>query len=165
MSERPSQPAPPKSPAESAVVLSHLMGPNEANGLGNVHGGVILRFVDEAGALAVMRHSRRPCVTVRLDSMTFLQPVSVSEFVTFRSQVNWVGRSSMEVGVHVEAENPITGEITHTNSAYVVYVALDDAGHPAPVPPLSLTTPDEQRRWDEAVARQAHRLAQRQAKA
>lgn len=154
-------PLPGKRPSESAVTLSHLMGPGDANAIGNVHGGVILRFVDEAGGLAAIRHSRRPCVTVRLDSMTFIEPVYVGDFVTFKAQLNWVGRTSMEVGVRVEAENPITGEITHTNSAYAVYVALDENGRPTPVPLLILETEEERRRWREAEQRQEHRLAQR----
>lgn len=156
---------PPKDASESAVTLSHLMNPGDANPAGNVHGGVILRLVDEAGGLAAIRHSRRTCVTVRLDSMTFLEPVSVGDFVTFKAQVNWVGRSSMEVGVRVEAEDPITGEITHTNSAYAVYVALDEGGRPTAVPPLHRATPEAERRWQEAETRQAHRLAQRAARA
>ncbi|HBY92969.1 MAG: acyl-CoA thioesterase [Ardenticatenaceae bacterium] len=158
MSERPMSG---KRPSESAVTLSHLMGPSDANATGNVHGGVIMRLVDEAGGLAAIRHSRRNCVTVRLDSMTFIEPVFVGDFVTFKAQVNWVGRTSMEVGVRVEAENPITGEITHTNSAYAVYVALDEKGRPVPVPPLILETEEEHRRWQAAELRQEHRLAQR----
>ena len=114
-----------KRPSESAVTLAHLMGPNDANAAGNVHGGVILRLVDEAGALAAIRHSRCNVVTVRLDSMTFIEPVYVGDYVTFKAMLNWVGHTSMEVGVRVEAENPLTGEISHTNSAYAVYVALD----------------------------------------
>lgn len=156
---------PAKPASVSSVTLSHLMVPSDANPTGNVHGGVIMRLVDEAGGLAAIRHSRRVCVTVRLDSMSFLEPVSVGDFVTFKAQVNWVGRSSMEVGVRVEAENPISGEITHTNSAYAVYVALDAAGRPVPVPPLVLETDEEERRWREAQARQEHRLSQRRARA
>lgn len=152
---------PGKRPMESAVTLSHLMGPSDANATGNVHGGVILRLVDEAGGLAAIRHSRRNCVTVRLDSMTFIEPVYVGDFVTFKAKVNWVGRTSVEVGVRVEAENPISGETTHTNSAYAVYVALDENGRPVAVPPLVLETEEERRRWAEAEQRQQHRLAQR----
>lgn len=158
------QAIPGKRPSESAVTLSHLMNPVDANAAGNVHGGVILRLVDEAGALAAIRHSRRNCVTVRLDSMTFIEPVYVGDFVTFKAQVNWVGHTSMEVGIRVEAENPVTGEITHTNSAYAVYVALDEHGRPAAVPPLIIETEEERRRWDEAEMRRQQRLEQKKAR-
>ena len=150
-----------KAPSESAVTLSVLMGPGDANAMGNVHGGSIMRLVDEAGALAAMRHARCIVVTVRLDSMTFLEPVFVGDLLQLKAMVNWVGRTSIEVGIRVEAENPLTGARTHTNSAYAVYVALDERGRPRPVPQLTLETDEEQRRWQEAEMRQANRLEQR----
>jgi uncharacterized protein (TIGR00369 family) len=153
-----------KSPSESAVTLSLLMGRNEANIMGNVHGGAIMRLVDEAGALAAMRHASCNVVTVRLDSMTFIEPVFVGDLLQLKAMVNWVGRTSIEVGVRVEAENPLTGERTHTNSAYAVYVALDEHGRPQTVTPLILATEEEKRRWQEAEARQANRLQQRKEK-
>lgn len=118
-----------------------------------------MKLVDEAGGLCAMRHARRPTVTVALDSMTFHSPVRVGNLLTLHASVNWVGRSSIEVGVRVEAENPVTGEITHTNSAYAVYVALDDRGRPSPVPPLVLETDEERRHWEEGEERQQLRLA------
>ncbi len=148
----------PKRAADSQVTLSQQMMPSDANPLGNVHGGQVMKLVDEAGGLAGMRHARRPVVTVAVDSMSFLSPVKVGHLLTLRASVNWVGKTAIEVGVRVEAENPITGEITHTNSAFAVYVALDDDGRPCPVPPLILTTEDEKRRWEEAEARQELRL-------
>ncbi len=153
-----------KRPSESAVVISRLMNPSDANPLGIVHGGEILKMVDEAGGLSAMRHARSPVVTVRLDSMTFLEPIYVGDLVIVKAMVNWVGRTSMEVGIRVEAENPVTGQRTHTNSAYAVYVALDDQGRPKPVPPLILETEEEKRRWREAEERQQIRLSQRRAK-
>jgi acyl-CoA hydrolase len=147
-----------KRASDSQVTLSQQMMPSDANPLGNIHGGYVMKLVDEAGGLAAMRHARRPVVTVAVDSMSFLSPVKVGHLLTLRSAVNWVGHTSIEVGVHVEAENPITGDITHTNSAFAVYVALDDDGHPVPVPPLILETEDEKRRWAEAEARQEIRL-------
>jgi acyl-CoA hydrolase len=147
-----------KCASDSQVTLSQQMMPSDANPLGNIHGGYIMKLVDEAGGLAAMRHARRPVVTVAVDSMSFLSPVRVGNLLTLRSTVNWVGTTSIEVGVRVEAENPVTGEIVHTNSAFAVYVALDDAGHPVSVPPLILCTPDELRRWDEAQVRQEIRL-------
>jgi uncharacterized protein (TIGR00369 family) len=136
------------------------MNPEQANSLGDVHGGVIMKLVDEAGALSAMRHARHVVVTVAMDSITFLSPVHVGNLVTLNASVNYVGRSSLEVGIRVEAENVLTGQVTHTNSAYAVYVALDSVGRPTPVPPLRLESEDERRRWDEGAARQAHRLAQ-----
>ncbi|MBI4670382.1 MAG: acyl-CoA thioesterase [Chloroflexi bacterium] len=136
------------------------MNPDLANALGNVHGGEIMKLVDEAGGFAAMKHARNVAVTVAMDSMTFLSPVHVGALVTLNASVNWVGRTSIEVGVRVEAENVVTGQVTHTNSAYLVYVALDQHGRSTPVPPLLLETDEERRRWEEAAARQAHRLEQ-----
>ncbi len=153
-----------KRPSDSNTILSRMMNPSDANPLGIVHGGEILKMVDEAGGLAAMRHAGSAVVTVRLDSMTFLEPIYVGDLVVVKAMVNWVGHTSMEVGIRVEAENPISGERTHTNSAYAVYVALDETGHPRAVPPLILETPEEKRRWQEAEERQRIRLAQRQQK-
>lgn len=149
-----------KAAADSQVRLAVLMNPEDANSLGDVHGGVIMKLVDEAGALAAMKHARHVVVTVAMDSITFLSPVHVGNLVTLNASVNYVGRTSMEVGIRVEAENVLTGEVTHTNSAYAVYVALDAHGRATPVPPLKLRMEDERRRWAEGEARQAHRLEQ-----
>jgi uncharacterized protein (TIGR00369 family) len=146
---------------DSQVTLHHFMLPQHANPLGNVHGGVIMRLVDEAAGLCAMRHAQHPAVTIAIDSMTFYSPVRVGELVTLNASLNWVGHTSMEVGVRVVAENPLTGERTHTNSAYLVFVALDDDGQPVKVPPLFLETDEERRRWAEAEARQQRRLEQR----
>ena len=147
-----------KRASESQMVLSQQMMPSDANPLGNVHGGHIMKLIDEAGALAAMRHARRPVVTITMDSVSFLSPVRVGHLLTLRGSENWVGTTALEVGVRVEAENPITGEIMHTNSAYAVYVALDDLGKPCSVPPLILENDEDRRRWDEAEARQQIRL-------
>lgn len=149
---------PAKCASDSQVTISEQTMPSDANPLGNIHGGHVMKLVDEAGGLAAMRHARRPVVTVAIDSITFLSPVKVGHLLILRSSVNWVGRTSMEVGVRVEAENPVTGEIVHTNSAFAVYVALDDAGRPCRVPPLILENDEQRRRWTEAEARQALRL-------
>lgn len=155
---------PAKHVADSQLILSHQTLPADANPLGNVHGGIIMKLVDEAGGLCAIRHARRPTVTVAIDSMTFLSPVRVGDLLTMHASVNWVGHSSIEVGIRVEAENPITGDITHTNSAYAVYVALDETGRTASAPPLILDTEEERRHWDEAEARQRHRLSHVQKK-
>ncbi len=148
----------PKRVSDSQTTLAVAMNPADANPLGDVHGGVIMKLLDEAGGLCAIRHARRPTVTVAVDSITFLSPVRVGELVTLRGSVNWVGRTSIEVGVRVEAENVLTGEVTHTNSAYAVYVALDDEGKPTPVPPLLIETERERRHWEEGAHRQEHRL-------
>jgi acyl-CoA hydrolase len=134
------------------------MNPEMANALGNVHGGEIMKLVDEAGGFAAMKHARNVTVTVAMDSMTFISPVKIGSLVSLNASVNWIGRTSIEVGVRVEAENVVTGHMTHTNSAYLVYVALDQYGQATPVPPLIVETEEERRRWDEGAARQAHRL-------
>ncbi len=148
----------PKHASDSQMILSQQMMPSDANPLGNIHGGEVMKLVDEAGGLAAMRHARRPVVTVAVDSISFLSPVKVGHLLTLRSAVNWVGHTSIEVGVRVEAEKQINGEFTHTNSAFAVYVALDDQGHPCPVPPLILENEDQKRRWEEAQVRQELRL-------
>jgi uncharacterized protein (TIGR00369 family) len=149
----------PKHIRDSQLTLAMGMNPADANPLGDVHGGVIMKLVDEAGGMCAIRHARRPTVTVAMDSMIFLSPVRVGDLVTFRASINWVGRTSIEVGIRVEAENVLTGQVTHTNSAYAVYVALDDDGKPTPVPPLVLEDDEEIRHWEEGVHRQRHRLA------
>ncbi len=153
-----------KTVAASQVILTQLMLPEHTNPMGNIHGGVIMKLADEAGALCAVRHAQCHVVTVAIDSMTFLSPVRVGNVLTLKASLNWVGRSSLEVGVKVLAENPLTGEYTHTNSAFLVYVALDENGRPAEVPPLIVETEEEKRRWAEGEARQRHRLERQKAK-
>jgi len=120
-----------------------------------------MKLVDEAGAIAAVRHSRSNVVTVAVDSMTFLSPIYVGNVVTLTASLTYVGRTSMEVQVLVEAEDPLTGEKTHTNSAYVVYVALDESGQPCEVPALIAQTEEERERLARGKERQAARLARR----
>ncbi len=145
--------------SDSMVTLSHFMQPEHANNLGNVHGGVIMKLIDEAGGLCAARHARRPAVTLAVDSLRFLSPVHVGDLVTFTAHLTYVGHTSMEAEVHVEAENLLTGQKTHTNSAYLVYVALGPDGRPIEVPGLILETEEERRRWMEGAQRQADRLS------
>ena len=154
-----------KTPSESRIVLSHLMGPVDANTLGHVHGGVIMKMVDEAGALAAMRHAGSAAVTVQIDSMTFKKPIYVGSLVTVEAELTYVGRTSMEVRVEVHAENPVTGTGTSTNHAYVVYVGIDEDGNPVEVPPLVSESAAQTRRMEQARERQAFRKEQRQAEA
>lgn len=149
----------PRSPKESQTELSTFMQPEHANSQGNVHGGSIMKLVDEAGALAAMRHCRRPCVTVAMDSMTFDAPVFVGDLLVLQSCVTYVGRTSIEVMVTVYGEKILTGQRVLTNTAYVVYVALDDQRRPTQVAPLLLASDQEQRRFDQGSARQRERLA------
>jgi acyl-CoA hydrolase len=138
------------------------MGPTDANMAGFVHGGVVMKLCDEAAGVAASRHSHHRVVTAAMDRMTFLAPIHVGELISFKSTVNAAWRTSMEVGVRVEAESPRTGEVRHTNTAYLTMVAVDDDGRPLPVPPLSSSSPEEVRREAEAQLRRANRLAERE---
>lgn len=146
-----------RSVSVSRVEVSHLLLPNEANVLGTVHGGTIMRLADEAGAVAAVRHARRHCVTAAIDSMSFLAPARVGDLVTLKASVNLVGTTSIETGVRIETEDLRTGRRTHISSAYIVYVALDDNGKPCRVPPLIAETDEDRRRMAEATVRRAHR--------
>jgi len=150
---------PGKTVSASRISISQLMQFDHANNLGNVHGGWIMKLVDEAGALASMRHSQQRVVTVAIDQMTFRQPIKIGDLVILTAEVSFVGRTSMEVEVIVTAENPITGERTHTNTAYLVYVALGADGKPVPVPLLIPETDAERKRMEAGKERQAYRLA------
>ena len=149
----------PKPISASRIVISQVMGPTEANIFGNVHGGVIMKLADEAGGVAAARHCRRPLVTVAIDSLSFLHPVRIGDLLTLRAEVTFTGRTSVETAVRVEAENLITGRVTHVASAFVVYVALDEHGRPTPVPPLLAEAEEERQRIEEARARRGARLA------
>jgi uncharacterized protein (TIGR00369 family) len=151
----------PRSVRASRISIAQLMHIEHANNLGNVHGGWIMKLVDEAGALAAMRHCGRRVVTVAMDSMVFRQPIRIGDLVILNAEVTHVGRTSIEVEVQVQAEDPMTSMRTHTNTAYVVYVALDSEGHPAPVPPLVAETDDEKRMMQEARERQERRIHNR----
>jgi acyl-CoA hydrolase len=138
------------------------MGLTDANSAGFVHGGIVMKLCDEAAGIAAIKHCRLRIVTAAIDRMTFLHPVHVGELLTCKASVNAVWRSSMEVGVRVEAENPRTGEARHTSTAYLTMVALDDDGRPTPVPALLAESEDEQRRMREAELRRRNRLSERE---
>jgi uncharacterized protein (TIGR00369 family) len=146
----------------SRVSIAQIMQPEHANPHGNVHGGHIMRLADEAGALACMRHARRRVVTVAIDQMEFHRPIRIGNLVTLTAQVTYVGRTSMEAQVQVIAENPISGDQVDTNTAYLVYVALDETGtRTVAVPPLLAETAEEEAQLEEGRIRQAGRLARR----
>jgi uncharacterized protein (TIGR00369 family) len=150
-----------KTVQESAVIMAQVMGPPETNPAGNVHGGVIMRLIDTAAGVVATRHARSNSVTASIDRLDFLYPVFSGDLVTFRASLNYVGKTSMEIGVKVHTENLLTGEVRHTASAYLTYVALDKAGRPITLPPLILETDEEKRRNQEAQARREVRLRER----
>lgn len=153
----------PKSPSESVVSLSRIMELTDANLLGNVHGGEIMKMVDNAGGLAAMKHCGGPVVTAAMDDMQFIEPVFVGDVVTVRAMVNDTGRTSLEVGVRVESDNVITRRHVHASSAYLVYVALDKGGKPRPVPPIVPESEEQAQRQREAKLRREHRLSRKEA--
>jgi uncharacterized protein (TIGR00369 family) len=150
-----------KKVSESSVIMVQHMSPQDANMAGNVHGGVIMKLIDEAGGIVVHRHTRSNAVTASVDRIDFLHPVYIGDIVSLKASLNLVGTTSMEVGVRVESENPFTGEIRHTASAFLTYVALDSSGRPMKVAPLILETDEEKRRNREAQNRRELRLRQR----
>jgi len=143
--------------AESAIVVARVMQPPDANVWGNVHGGAIMRMVDEAGGAVAQRHSRKPCVTVAMDSMIFKEPVYIGDLLTIRARLTYVGTTSMEVEAHLEAENLRSGAMRNAGMCHIIYVALGDDGQPTPVPPLRLTTQEEEARHRAAEERRALR--------
>jgi acyl-CoA hydrolase len=152
----------PRAVSASCSVLAQWMGPSDANAAGFVHGGTVMKLCDEAAAAAAIRHASSRVVTAAVDRMTFLQPVHVGDLLTLQASVNAVWRTSMEVGVRVLSENPRSGEVRHTNSAYITMVAVDEHGRPVgAVPPLRCESPEESRREREAQVRRANRLAER----
>jgi len=148
----------PKSPSESTTTVAHIMMPMDANVAGNVFGGSILRLIDEVASIVAFRHARKNVVTASIDRMDFFSPVYIGDLLRLNASINYVHKSSMEVGVRVEAENPVSGKVRHTGTCFLTYVALDKEGTPTPVPPLRLETEEEKRRWSEAEVRRGIRL-------
>jgi acyl-CoA hydrolase len=148
--------------SKSRSELVKWMGIGDANSAGFVHGGVVMKLCDEVAGIAAIRHSGRRVVTAAVDRLTFILPVNVGELLNCSACVNAAWRTSMEVGVRVEAENPRTGERRHTSTAYLTMVAIDDEGRPAPAPPLVVETDTERRRQHEAELRRRNRLAERE---
>lgn len=153
----------PLSPSHGRTSLAYVMDQQHVNLLGNVHGGVIMKLVDSTAGAVAQRHSGGPAVTAAMDEMAFLQPVHVGDIVRTVAQVNWAGRTSMEIGVRVESEpwNEAGRDPLHVASAYLVFVAIDEDGRARQVPPLRPETPTEVRRMREAEIRRAHRLSKR----
>ncbi len=152
----------PKPVRVSACEYSEFALPNDANAFGNLLGGKVMHLVDLAGAMAAMRHARKPMVTASIDHMNFLHPVRIGQLVLLRASVNRVFRSSMEVGVKVFVEDLLTGETRHTSSAYLTFVALDADGKRVPIPQAIPETEDEKRRFEDAGKRREYRLELRE---
>lgn len=143
---------------ESQVVMTELVLPSHTNSFGSIFGGQIMSWIDICGAIAAQRHSRHSCVTASVDALQFIAPVFKGWIVNLRASVNYTGKSSMEVGVRVDAENPTTGETFHTASAYLTFVALDENKKPASIPQVLAETPEQIRRQKAAAVRRQHRL-------
>ncbi len=149
---------PPKPVRDSISDVADLMFPPDANMHGTVFGGKVLQMVDKAASVCAMRHSGKPVVTVAMERVEFLVPIRVGTFLIAHARVNYTGRSSMEIGVEVYAEDMPGGRRVHTNSCLVTMVAVDSAGRPAPVPGLALETPEDKKLWAAAEKRRLRRL-------
>lgn len=146
---------------DSQVEMTEIVLPNDANVLGTLLGGKLMLWIDIAGSIAASRHCHRVAVTASVDGLTFLQPIKIGEVVILRASVNRVFRTSMEIGVKVMGENPLTGVVKHANSAYLTFVATDENGHPVPSPPIIPESQEEVRRYEDALRRRQHRLRHR----
>lgn len=150
-----------KKPSESEITTIRLMMPTDANVMGNVFGGAIMRYMDEIAGIVGWRHAGKNVVTASIDRMDFYAPVYIGNLLILKAAVNFVGTTSMEIGVRIEAEDPLTRKVTHTGSCYLTYVALDDKGRPTQIPPLKPVTADEKRRFKEGLARRKLREAEK----
>ena len=146
------------------VVMTELVLPSHTNALGTIFGGVIMSWIDIAGAIAAQRHCRKTVVTASIDDLAFIASVKTGWFVQVKARVNYVSKTSMEIGVRVDAEDPMSGEWHHTSSAYLTFVALDHQGRPTAVPPLKIASEEQKRRAEEAVKRREFRLKRRDKK-
>ncbi len=151
----------PKSVCISSVTIIQQMTQQDANLAGNVHGGVIMRLIDNTAGIVAVRHTKMNCVTASLDQLDFHSPVFVGDLLRISASINYTGRTSMELGVRVEAENFVTGQVRHTASAYLTFVALDQGGRPAPIVPCLFESENEKRRNCEAKRRREIRLMEK----
>ncbi len=153
----------PKPVRHSQVIMTQLVLPSHINALDSIFGGVIMSWIDIAAAISAQRHCGRAVVTASIDSLSFIAPVYKGWVVNLKAAVNFVSKTSMEIGVRVDAENPMSGDQFHTASSYLTFVALGSNGKPTPVPGLTLETPEDQRRWNAAQKRRENRLLLRTA--
>lgn len=153
---------PPKAPVlnnpDSSVIMTELVLPSHTNALGTIFGGVVMGWVDIAGAIAAQRYARSPVVTVSIDYLHFIVPIKIGYVVRIHAAVSYAGKTSMETEIHVDAENAVTGEVRRATSAYLTYVAIDEFGRPKKVPAFVANTPDEKKKLQEAEKRRARRL-------
>jgi acyl-CoA hydrolase len=150
-----------KAPGASRVEMTELVLPGDTNALGTIFGGKVMQWIDIAASVAGMRHSGGNVVTASIDALTFLTPIHLGEIVRLQARVNFVGKTSMEVGVRVDAENPRTAARRYTTKAYLTFVAIDSDGKPRPIPPLVLDDEEDRRRAADGEARRNARLALR----
>lgn len=149
-----------KTPSQSATTMVRIMMPIDTNVAGNVFGGTILRLIDEVASIVAFRHARSNVVTASIDRMDFYSPVYIGDLLRLTASINYAHKTSMEIGVRVEGENPITGEVRHTGTCFLTYVALDKTRKPTQVQPLFPQTEEEKRRWSEAEIRRNLRMQQ-----
>lgn len=150
-----------KTVSASEVVMTQLVLPSHTNALDTIFGGVIMSWIDICGAIAAQRHSQKSVVTASIDELNFVAPVKKGWVVNLKARVNFVSKTSLEVGVRVDAENPMTGEMFHTATAYLTFVAIGSNGKPSPMPPLVLKDAEDERRFSEGKKRRELRLANR----
>ncbi len=146
----------------SQVTMTEMVLPQHTNSFHNVFGGQVMAWIDICAAIAAQRHARQPCVTASVDALQFIAPVKRGWFINLNATVNYAGKTSMEIGVRVEAENPLTGERHHTASAYLTFVALDENGRPSQIPPALAESETEKRRYKNAEIRRKNRLELRE---
>jgi len=146
---------------DSRVTIIQHMTQQDANIFGNVHGGIIMKLIDNTAGIVAVRHTQKNCVTASIDRLDFHHPVFVSDLLRVTAGINFTGKTSMELGVRVESENVLTGEVKHTASAYLTFVCIDQNGKPSDVPPVVFETEDEKRRNCEAQRRRDNRLSEK----
>ncbi len=147
-----------KPASQSHVIMTQMVLPPDTNAIGTVFGGKVMALIDIAAAMAAGKHARSVVVTASLDALHFIAPIKLGEYIHIKSSVNYAGRTSMEVGVRVDKENPLTGEMKHCATAYLTFVSLDTDGKPKSVPPVLAETKAEKRRYEAAKIRRAHRI-------
>ncbi len=151
----------PKTIESTSVVMSHMMLPPDANPVGIVHGGVVMKHIDDAAGVVAVRHSAGNAVTASIDRLDFHHPAFIGNLLTVKACINLTGETSMEIGARVETEDPVTGIVHHTASAYLTFVALDKSNRPRKIPGIIVTTDEEKRRNCEAISRREDRLVKR----
>ena len=150
-----------KSIKNSQVIMHELVLPNDTNVLGNVYGGRVMCLMDNCAAMSAYKHARKPIVTASVDRLDFLAPAKKGDMLILKSSVNYAHKTSMEIGVRIDAESPFTGDIRHTATAYLTFVAIDESNKPSSIPKIHPETGDEKRRYDRAKKRHIQRRKNR----